>query len=586
MTRIRKDLKTNLFTWKQTGLILALFSVVGLGGCVPEKHPIPQNKSTHPLSEAVIQDWKNQKFSMFIHFGLYSIPGGMWNGQQITIGYSEQIRAHGRIPKADYRKLAAAFNPTNWNPDSIALLAKSAGMRSIVITAKHHDGFALFKTKYSSFNSVDGTPYKRDLIDELAKACKRHQLRFGVYFSLIDWDFDGALPISNHNSDSIPAAHHRMNMGQVEELMSNYGPISEIWFDMGKLSLEQSADLAQLVRKLQPNCLISGRIWNDQGDFAVMGDNASPDFRMGTPWQTPASMFDETWGYRSWQIRKNPEEKALEKLRALINTNGNGGNYLLNIGPMGDGAVVPFEKDVLETMGTWIKKHEPALKGKSLEGPLQPWGTLLKTNNSLHLFILKKPAGKSITVNGLMQNPVKATILHHPEITIKTMTSLKGLELIVSKEDLKDIPIPVIQLDFDKEPELQPEGVLTINAIYKPVLDQKNAIAYHSYSGKDYYSTKPTTIRLEWNLRCENELNSTLLLSVPENTIILPIHLMVNTAEIIIDLSNAKTESGRKVQRIEGIRFKKGLNSIRIQSDNQTNPHKDLGLSGLTINLK
>jgi len=166
------------------------------------------------------------------------------------------------------------------------------------------------------------------------------------------------------------------------------------------------------------------------------------------------------------------------------------------------------------------------------------------------------------------------------------MTSLKGLELIVSKEDLKDIPIPVIQLDFDKEPELQPAGILSINAINKPVLDQQNAIVYHSYSGKDYYSTKPTTIRLEWNLRCENELNSTLLLSVPENTIMLPIHLMVNTAEIRIDLSDAKTESGRKVQRIEGIRFKKGLNSIRIQSDNHSNPHKDLGLTGLTINLK
>ena len=166
------------------------------------------------------------------------------------------------------------------------------------------------------------------------------------------------------------------------------------------------------------------------------------------------------------------------------------------------------------------------------------------------------------------------------------MTSLKGLELIISKEDLKNIPMPVIQLDFDKEPELEPTGILTINDKIKPVLDLKNATAYHSYSGKDYYSTKPTTIRLEWNLRCENEQNSTLLLSIPESSTIFPIQLTVNSAVIRIDLTKAKTETGNKVQVVEGVRFTKGLNRIKIQSDNQTNPHKDLGLSGLTITLK
>jgi alpha-L-fucosidase len=226
------------------------------------------------------------KFSMFIHFGLYSVPAGVWKGQQIG-EYNEQIMAHGKIPKDEYAALAKIFNPVNWNPDSVATLAKAAGMKSIVITSKHHDGFAMYHTKYSDFNVVDATPYKRDILKELAEACRKQGLRFGVYFSLIDWHFPGAMPMSKSNSDSIPPSHHQFNLNQVTELMTNYGSISEVWFDMGKPTLEQSKELAGLVKKLQPNCLVSGRIWNDQGDFAVMGDNASPNFRLGTLWQTP-----------------------------------------------------------------------------------------------------------------------------------------------------------------------------------------------------------------------------------------------------------------------------------------------------------
>jgi alpha-L-fucosidase len=370
-------------------------------------------------SKKAIAEWNGQKYSMFIHFGLYSVPAGIWKEEKVTRGYSEQIRAHGNISREEFRELAKEFNPTRWNADSVALLAKKAGMKSIVITSKHHDGFAMYHTKYSDFNIVDATPYKKDILKELAAACEKHGLKFGVYFSLIDWDFPQALPISTHNSDSIPPAHHQLNLNQVEELMTGYGPVSEIWFDMGKPSLQQSRELVAMVRKYQPDCLVSGRIWNDQGDFAVMGDNASPDFRMGTLWQTPASMFEETWGYRSWQERGDARDKALEKLRALVNIVSKGGNYLLNIGPKGDGSILAFEQEVLLAIGQWLKIHREAIYDtKPAPLPEQEWGVLTHKPGKLFLFFPYGPPEGPIILKGMRSGIRSARLLAQPSITV------------------------------------------------------------------------------------------------------------------------------------------------------------------------
>jgi alpha-L-fucosidase len=240
--------------------------------------------SSSPDPRAV-EAWKENKFSMFIHFGIYSALAGVWEGRPVTRGLSEQIQAHAGIYSDTYAHVADSFDPVRWNADSIALLAKDAGMRSIVITSKHHDGFCMFHSAYTDFNIVDATPFKRDVVKELSDACKRHGLRFGVYFSLIDWHFPQASPISSHNSDFITPEHHQYNMRQVTELMTKYGTISEIWFDMGSQSASQSKELADLVHSLQPDCMISSRIGNDQGDFTVMGDNQEPNYKIGVPWQ-------------------------------------------------------------------------------------------------------------------------------------------------------------------------------------------------------------------------------------------------------------------------------------------------------------
>lgn len=212
--------------------------------------------SLRPSPEAIAA-WQNRKFGMFIHWGLYSIPAGMWKGEKITSIYSEQIQLRAGIPTAEYAQLARGFNPTAWNPQQIVELAKAAGMRFIVITAKHHDGFCLFHSRQTSFNAVDGTPYGKDIIHELARVTRAAGLHFGVYFSSIDWHWGCEPQLDNNNS--IPKELEDFNVAQLQELTSNYGPLSEIWFDMGNPTPQQSKRLANTVHAAQPDCMVSGR---------------------------------------------------------------------------------------------------------------------------------------------------------------------------------------------------------------------------------------------------------------------------------------------------------------------------------------
>ena len=176
-------------------------------------------------SSSLKADWWGDKYSMFVHYGLYSIPGGVWNGNPVKDGYSEQILTFGIGFSDWYEAYTRKFDARNFDAEAIVALAKQGGMRSIVMTAKHHDGFCLFRTQTTSYNSFDGTPARRDLIGELAEACHRNGLGFGIYFSLIDWHFPAAVPFSSHNADPITPAHHEYNMAQVTELLTKYGAV-------------------------------------------------------------------------------------------------------------------------------------------------------------------------------------------------------------------------------------------------------------------------------------------------------------------------------------------------------------------------
>ncbi|GAB1483199.1 alpha-L-fucosidase [Treponema sp.] len=303
-----------------------------------------------------VQDWQELKFGMFIHFGLYSLAGGVWKGNKITRGYSEQILSHGYLPQREYELLAPQFSIENFDADNIVALAKEAGMQYLVITAKHHDGFCLFDTKTTEYKSSN-TPCKKDIIRALSDACKKQGLGFGLYYSWIDWHFPQALPISAHNSDPIPREHQDYNIAQLTELLGSYGPICELWMDMGAPTKEQSEEVYALVQRLQSQCMVNGRIWNDCGDFLTMGDNKLPTVILDVPWQTPASIYHETWGYRSWQERGELPKKIVELSNTLRRVVSEGGNYLLNIGLRGDGSIEGFEQEVLRGIGASLQKQ-------------------------------------------------------------------------------------------------------------------------------------------------------------------------------------------------------------------------------------
>ena len=437
------------------------------------------------IAQDAYKKWHQNKYSMFIHFGLYSVYGGVYNGKPVTFGYSEQIQSFAGIFSDWYGDTALEFDPVKFNADEIVALAKEAGMRSIVITTKHHDGFCMFKTATTPYNSVDATPSKRDYVKELSDACRRGGINFAIYYSLIDWNYPHAYPISSHNCDFITPQHHEFSKAQVTELLTNYGPISELWFDMGSNRPEQSQELYELVHKLQPNCMVSGRLGNGWYDFAVMADNKYPEGALQAPWQSAASMFDETWSYRSWQKRGDKHEKAMEKLRSLINVVSHGGNFLLNIGPRGDGSVVEFESEVLKEIGAWLKENGEAIYATEAS-PFREdfaWGKSTRKGNKLYLILSGEyPANGAIELNmpGYKLQESKGNL---------TSANMKGSKVMITLPEnaYNDQTIQVVELTFDREvlPQASANAIRTSN---------------YSYDCFDYYSNYRSTVSYEWAL--------------------------------------------------------------------------------------
>lgn len=487
-------------------------------------------------------EWQDQKYSMFIHWGaIYSTLGGVWEGKPVTRGYSEQIQSHAGIYSDIYGEVARQFNPGKWNADSVVLLAKAAGMKSVVITSKHHDGFCMFHSAYTDYNVVDATPYKRDVLKELSDACKRHGLKFGMYFSLIDWHYPQAYPISSANSDPITPEHHEYNKKQVTELMTNYGPVSEIWFDMGSLTVQQSRDLAEIVHRLQPGCMVSGRLGNDAGDFCVMGDNQYPDYKIVSPWQTPASVYDETWGYRSWQEHGPVADKAHEKLTGLIKVVSRGGNYLLNIGPRGDGSVVDFERDVLLENGKWLKQHGEAIYGTTAN-PFDTtftWGEITTRPGKLYLHLLSKPVNNQIILPGLTSKVSAATLLDTQQ-SAKLKTSRQGDNMVIQlPADYKpaDKDIPVITLSFSDGVKITP-----LHLIRKAtVLNRYNAVPLYSFSGSDYVTYYRSQVGSTWTFTTTHPGNLQLKYSDEEKG--KTIRLSLNGQATDVALNNGKASN-------------------------------------------
>ena len=321
--------------------------------------------------ETRLEWFREAKFGMFIHWGVYSQAGGEWNGET---NHHEWLQLTAKIPLAEYTELARKFNPTKFDASEWVKIAKDAGMKYLVITSKHHDGFAMFDSASSGHDVTDVSKFDRDPLKELADACKENDIRFCVYYSLgRDWE-DPDVPTGrgdkagfrsnlvdfpNESEKVFSRYFQRKVKPQVRELLTGYGPIGIFWFDTyGLISKEESLELKEMIRELQPNCIINQRIGNNLGDYKVSEQKIPADGSY-EPWESCITMNGH-WGYNKADTKwKSPKSM----IRSFVDIVSKGGNLLLNVGPTGEGTIPTPSVERLSEIGDWTQINGEAIYG-------------------------------------------------------------------------------------------------------------------------------------------------------------------------------------------------------------------------------
>jgi alpha-L-fucosidase len=349
--------------------LLLIILVLALNSCAQQK----VKKTADRLDW-----WTDSKFGMFLHWGLYSQTGGDWKGKPYR--GNEHFMIYEKLSLKEYGTIANDFIPKSYNADQWVKMAKDAGMKYMVLTTKHHDGFAMYDSPSNDYNIVKKTPYKHDPVKDLAEACKKSGMKLGFYYSLgRDWE-DPDVPTNwptkggrsnlvdfpDEDSKDFSKYFERKVKPQIRELLTQYGPVAVLWFDTPELiSKAQSEELLQLIRTLQPNCIVNGRIGNGLGDYYVSEQQISKEANLN-PWEACITM-SRRWAYN----RHDTEWKSPELLvRQLVEIVSKGGNLLLNIGPKGDGTFPPESVERLAAIGNWMKINNEAIYGT------RPWNII------------------------------------------------------------------------------------------------------------------------------------------------------------------------------------------------------------------
>lgn len=397
--------------------------------------------------------WSDARFGMFIHWGVYAMAGGEWKGEPT---HAEWLMLKSKIPLKEYTEYAKSFNPEQFDAKEWVSIARRAGMKYIVITAKHHDGFAMYNSQCSSYNVVEGTAFKRDPIKELAVECEKQGLKLCFYYSLgRDWE-DPDVPTGregrtgwrsnlvdypDESKKDLAKYIDRKVKPQIRELLTNYGPVGVMWFDTYELvTREQGQEIVDLIHSIQPNCIINNRVGPGLGDYTV-NEQEIPDDAGARPWESCMTMNDH-WGY----YKADNNWKGTDQLiHQLIDIVSKGGNFLLNVGPTGAGLIPQPSVDRLTAMGKWLEKNGEAIYGAKASPFAKPkWGRYTSKRGIVYAHVFDWPKDSHIRIDKSVK-VTKAYLLSDKENLLKIQPSDQG-DLILLPENAPDSVATVIKM--------------------------------------------------------------------------------------------------------------------------------------------
>lgn len=475
--------------------------------------------------------WRNARFGCFIHWGVYSVPGGLWKGKKVG-GYAEHLMRKEKISRADYaRKLLQPFNPTEFDADAWVKMVRDAGMKYLIITAKHHDGVAMYPSAIGDY-TLRQSSFPRDPMQELAAACRKYGIRFGFYYSHAfdwehpdapgnDWDYQnpggdknlyGGTNWYDHHPELLPKAVRYINeksIPQIKELLQRYKP-DILWFDTPhKLPLSENIRILRAIRETDSTVVVNGRLARSAavsfGDYKNTADRPAAFYPVEGDWEAIPTT-NESYGYSRYdESHKSPAFF----IRLLAKASARNGNLLMNIGPMGNGLIDPRDTVILRQIGDWLLTNGESIYGSAPSPlPVQPWGEVTRKENRLFLHVFDPPASGEITVGGLMGDVEKATLL------------ASGKPLRVRRINTKDVVISLPRMTWptganvialDVKGDMRTDGHRLVESRVPPTfhafeaeLQGKGWSYGDGKAGKDFAQNwKSEAQSLTWKIRTE-----------------------------------------------------------------------------------